>query len=56
MSTYTVILDACVMYPAPLRGYLLYLACDILRFTNVVFLKGFKFAGWEAVSLSVFIQ
>lgn len=26
MSTYTVILDACVLYPAPLRSYLLYLA------------------------------
>ncbi|WP_293751624.1 PIN domain-containing protein [uncultured Paraglaciecola sp.] len=26
MATYTVILDACVMYPAPLRSYLLYLA------------------------------
>ncbi|MCH2088282.1 MAG: PIN domain-containing protein [Pseudoalteromonas sp.] len=26
MTTYTVILDACVMYPAPLRSYLLYLA------------------------------
>jgi hypothetical protein len=26
MSGYTVILDACVMYPAPLRSYLLYLA------------------------------
>jgi predicted nucleic acid-binding protein len=26
MTTYTVILDACVLYPAPLRSYLLYLA------------------------------
>lgn len=26
MSSYTVILDACVMYPAPLRSYLMYLA------------------------------
>ncbi|MGL4930083.1 MAG: PIN domain-containing protein, partial [Plesiomonas sp.] len=26
MATYTVILDACVMYPAPLRSYLMYLA------------------------------
>lgn len=26
MTTYTVILDACVMYPAPLRSYFLYLA------------------------------
>jgi hypothetical protein len=26
MAIYTVILDACVMYPAPLRSYLLYLA------------------------------
>lgn len=26
MPTYTVIFDACVMYPAPLRSYLLYLA------------------------------
>lgn len=26
MASYTVILDACVMYPAPLRSYLLYLA------------------------------
>ena len=26
MAAYTVILDACVMYPAPLRSYLLYLA------------------------------
>ncbi|MFA0173213.1 PIN domain-containing protein, partial [Vibrio splendidus] len=26
MASYTVILDACVMYPAPLRSYLMYLA------------------------------
>lgn len=26
MTTYTVLLDACVLYPAPLRSYLLYLA------------------------------
>ncbi|WCN08170.1 PIN domain-containing protein [Marinomonas mediterranea] len=26
MNTYTVILDACVLYPAPLRSYLMYLA------------------------------
>lgn len=26
MSSYTVILDACVMYPTPLRSYLMYLA------------------------------
>ena len=26
MTSYTVILDACVMYPAPLRSYLMYLA------------------------------
>lgn len=26
MKTYTVILDACVLYPAPLRSYLMYLA------------------------------
>lgn len=26
MSSYTVILDACVMYPAPLRSYLMYLS------------------------------
>lgn len=26
MSAYTVVLDACVLYPAPLRSYLLYLA------------------------------
>lgn len=26
MAAYTVILDACVMYPAPLRSYLMYLA------------------------------
>lgn len=25
-NTYTVILDACVLYPAPLRSYLMYLA------------------------------
>ncbi|MCY7297468.1 PIN domain-containing protein [Alteromonas sp. a30] len=39
MSTYTVILDACVMYPAPLRSYLLYLACTGLyraRWTNKI--------------------
>lgn len=27
MHTYTVLLDACVLYPAPLRSYLMYLAC-----------------------------
>ncbi|WCE30830.1 PIN domain-containing protein [Vibrio sp. SCSIO 43137] len=27
MGSYTVILDACVMYPAPLRSYLIYLSC-----------------------------
>lgn len=26
MSSYTVLLDACVMYPAPLRSYLIYLS------------------------------
>lgn len=26
MAAYTVVLDACVMYPAPLRSYLMYLA------------------------------
>lgn len=26
MATYTVVLDACVMYPAPLRSYLMYLS------------------------------
>lgn len=26
MASYTVVLDACVMYPAPLRSYLMYLA------------------------------
>jgi hypothetical protein len=26
MTNYTVILDACVLYPAPLRSFLLYLA------------------------------
>ena len=26
MTNYTVLLDACVMYPAPLRSYLMYLA------------------------------
>ncbi len=26
MASYTVILDACVLYPAPLRSYLMYLA------------------------------
>lgn len=26
MSNYTVLLDACVLYPAPLRSYLMYLA------------------------------
>lgn len=26
MTAYTVVLDACVMYPAPLRSYLMYLA------------------------------
>lgn len=26
MSTYTVVFDACVMYPAPLRSYLMFLA------------------------------
>jgi len=39
MSSYTVILDACVMYPAPLRSYLLYLAGTGLyraRWTNQI--------------------
>ncbi|MDQ2166443.1 MULTISPECIES: PIN domain-containing protein [Vibrio] len=39
MSSYTVILDACVMYPAPLRSYLMYLACTGLyraRWTNQI--------------------
>jgi hypothetical protein len=26
MTSYTVILDACVMYPTPLRSYLMYLS------------------------------
>ncbi|WP_440904385.1 hypothetical protein ACMZOO_16450 [Catenovulum sp. SX2] len=39
MASYTVILDACVMYPAPLRSYLLYLATTGLfraRWTNKI--------------------
>jgi predicted nucleic acid-binding protein len=39
MATYTVILDACVMYPAPLRSYLLYLAqtgLDRARWTEQI--------------------
>lgn len=39
MATYTVILDACVLYPAPLRSYLLYLAQTGLyraRWTNQI--------------------
>lgn len=39
MSTYTVILDACVLYPAPLRSYLLYLAQTGLyraRWSNLI--------------------
>lgn len=39
MAHYTVILDACVMYPAPLRSLLLYLAQTGLfraRFTNKI--------------------
>lgn len=39
MTTYTVILDACVLYPAPLRSYLLYLAQTGLyraRWTNQI--------------------
>lgn len=32
MTSYTVIFDACVMYPAPLRSYLMYLAnTDLFR-------------------------
>lgn len=37
MAKYTVLLDACVLYPAPLRSYLLFLACTGLfraRWTN----------------------
>ena len=39
MGTYTVILDACVLYPAPLRSYLMYLAQTGLyraRWTNQI--------------------
>ncbi len=39
MSSYTVIFDACVMYPAPLRSYLMYLANTGLfraRWTNQI--------------------
>lgn len=30
-NTYTVILDACVLYPAPLRSYLMYLASTLVK-------------------------
>ena len=39
MSSYTVLLDACVMYPAPLRSYLMYLSLTGLfraRWTNQI--------------------
>lgn len=39
MANYTVLLDACVMYPAPLRSYLMYLATTGLyraRWTNQI--------------------
>ncbi|WFF99538.1 PIN domain-containing protein [Aeromonas caviae] len=39
MSSYVVLLDACVLYPAPLRSYLMYLAASGLyraRWTNQI--------------------
>jgi hypothetical protein len=39
MASYTVLLDACVMYPAPLRSYLMYLSLTGLyraRWTNQI--------------------